>query len=329
MKKIFLTLFIILIINQLSAQDTIKNLVFEGAGIKGLAYAGSIAELQKLDKLKHLEKVGGTSAGAIIALTVALGYTPEEIEEIIFETNFAKFNQGKLGGFFRYRNHYGYYKSERFGKWLGKLIEAKTGNPNLTFAELRANHFYDLYCVATLMDEQKTIVYSIENQPNMQIKEAVRASMTIPLYFGAMFIDDDGKVYKKQNDSTHVVCDGGLLANFPIQIFDTIIDGKRVENLQTLGIRMDEEAQITLDHKRDKKLMYREIQSTKDFVGAFYKICLESSNRSSLTQKDWDRTVSVNSGHIGSRIKHLKESEKNMLIENGKKGVSEYFSRGL
>jgi predicted acylesterase/phospholipase RssA len=44
-----------------------------------------------------IERVGGTSSGAIIALTISLGYSGKEIENIISKTNFKKFNDG---GFF-------------------------------------------------------------------------------------------------------------------------------------------------------------------------------------------------------------------------------------
>jgi NTE family protein len=320
--------FLLSISSNLKAQDTIKNLIFEGAGIKGLAYAGTLSELQVRGKIQKLEKVGGTSAGAITALAVSLGYEADEIADIIFETNFGKFNQGKLGGFFRLKNQYGYFKSYRFDKWLGKIIEAKTGNPDITFKELKEKGFIDLYCLATLLDEQKSIVYSIENFPNMKVRDAVRASMTIPMYFNAMFIDNQGIVYKKQKHckDCHIVVDGGLMANFPINIFDTIVDGKRIANPYTVGIRIDEDAQIQLDTNQKKELIPQNISSFGGFVGAFYKIMLETSNRSFLTSEDWNRTISVSSAHIGPKIKKLSPEDKSILIENGKIGVRNFYN---
>jgi NTE family protein len=67
----FLFLNLFLSINTL-CQSNYKNLVFEGAGIRGLAYAGVIQELESNGTLNNIEKVGGTSAGAIIATAVAL-----------------------------------------------------------------------------------------------------------------------------------------------------------------------------------------------------------------------------------------------------------------
>ena len=72
----------------------IKNLVFEGAGVRGIAYCGAIQEMESKKMMEDIERVGGTSSGAIIALTISLGYSGKEIENIILKTNFKKFNDG-------------------------------------------------------------------------------------------------------------------------------------------------------------------------------------------------------------------------------------------
>lgn len=90
MKNILL---ILLFCQKLYAQNTIKNLVFEGAGVRGIAYAGAIKELENNKLISQIEKVGGTSAGAITAMMLALGYSSDEIGEIISQTKLNKFNQ--------------------------------------------------------------------------------------------------------------------------------------------------------------------------------------------------------------------------------------------
>ena len=129
--KTYTTLFL-LVLNVCYAQERfIKNLVFEGAGIRGIAYAGVLEEFEKAKLLTGVTKVGGTSAGAIIALTLALGYNAEEINKIIYETNFNKFNDGRyifFGGIHRMRNKYGWYRGSKFSNFLGSLIENKTQN---------------------------------------------------------------------------------------------------------------------------------------------------------------------------------------------------------
>ena len=42
-----------------------SNLVFEGGGVKGIAYAGALEELENKGILQNIRRVGGTSTGAI------------------------------------------------------------------------------------------------------------------------------------------------------------------------------------------------------------------------------------------------------------------------
>ena len=45
-------------------RPTYRNLVMEGGGIRGIAYGGSLLELEQQGLLRGIERVGGTSAGA-------------------------------------------------------------------------------------------------------------------------------------------------------------------------------------------------------------------------------------------------------------------------
>ena len=55
-----------------------KNLVFEGGGVKGIAYVGALEVLDKEGILKNIKRVAGTSAGAMVAVLVGLNYTATE-----------------------------------------------------------------------------------------------------------------------------------------------------------------------------------------------------------------------------------------------------------
>ena len=50
-----------------------RNLVFEGGGVKGIAYAGAIGVLERKGILKDIRRAGGASAGAITAALLAAG----------------------------------------------------------------------------------------------------------------------------------------------------------------------------------------------------------------------------------------------------------------
>ncbi|HMG66592.1 MAG TPA: patatin-like phospholipase family protein, partial [Chitinophagaceae bacterium] len=174
MRKCLILLLIITRNININAQATqeIKNLVFEGAGVRGIAYCGAIQELEARGLLNHIDRVAGTSAGAVMALTLSLGYTGEEIAKIISTTKFKKFNDGRFlffGGIHRTHKYFGWYRSYRLEKWLRNIIVVKTGNADITFAQLRQNKFKDLYVTGTCINLQKMIVFSAENYPEMKV----------------------------------------------------------------------------------------------------------------------------------------------------------------
>ncbi len=63
----------------------IENLVLEGGGVKGLAYAGALQVLAENNLLDTVIRVAGSSAGGIVALLLAVGHTPDEILKIMSE----------------------------------------------------------------------------------------------------------------------------------------------------------------------------------------------------------------------------------------------------
>ena len=317
-----------------------RNLVMEGGGIRGIAYGGALAELEKQGVLPEIKRVGGTSAGAIQALLLALGYTPEEISRITYETNVKEFADGRMiffGGFHRMARKFGWYRGEKFTKWLGKLVEQKTGKADLTFAELHAlagsRGFRDLYVTGTNLSRQQLVILSYETYQEMKVRDAVRISMSIPLFFQAVGIDKAGKVValtKKNVPEVDILVDGGIIGNFPIQLFDhnryLTATGKdtAVINPETIGLRLDRPEQIAYDSKQSGLAPYQ-ITNFNGYMGAFYNMVLENLNRSTLKSEDWQRTISINTLQFAPKIRKMSVAEKELLLKSGEQAVKTYF----
>jgi NTE family protein len=315
----------------------IENIVFEGAGIRGIAYAGAIKTLEEKDLLRNVKRVGGTSAGAITALLLTLNYSSAEIATIINSTSFKRFNDGNFlifGGINRLRKWHGWYRGRRFENWLAQLVKAKTGNADISFSALQQSGYKDLYVTGTCLNKQKLIVFSYEAYPHMKVKDAVRISMSIPLYFEAVFIDSAGKVFThpKNKKGLDVMLDGGFVANFPIKIFDSSRYNRSTEpnhfkiNSNTIGFRIDSDSQIKSD-VANSGLVPMPVLNLKQYMTAFYTIVLENLNRQTLTTEDWERTVSISDGGIGPRIRKLKHIEIEKLVTNGSLATGAYFKR--
>jgi NTE family protein len=318
------------------AQDkNIRNLVFEGSGIRGIAYGGAIEVLDSNRVLAGIEKVGGTSAGAITALCLSLGYTSGEITELLYSTDFKKFNDGKFffaGGINRLNKYFGWYKGERISRWLSDIIEEKTGNADISFEELYNKGFKDLYITATVLNHQKMVVLSRFTYPQMRVRDAVRISASIPFYFEAVFVNSQGRIVKhpKKKDSLTVMVDGGLVGNFPIHMFDSMVirDNRitYIPNEATIGFRLDRDKQIEYD-KDGKGLAEMPVRNLKEYAAAFYNIIVENLNRQDLSEQDWKRTISISDGEVMPRIRRMSRVEIETLINNGRDATIRFFQR--
>jgi len=314
-----------------------RNLVFEGGGVKGVAYGGALQALQQMDILQHIKRVAGTSAGAITAALLAVGYTPGELTDILKHTDYNKFKDADWGvfrNFDRLLEKYGWNKGKSFKKWIAKLIRAKTGSADTTFAELDEmardddSNFLKLWVVGTDLSEQKYQIFSTETTPNTRLQDAVRISMSIPFFFQCV-----------RNIEKDVLVDGGVTYNYPLNIFDwkRYVDrddnAETVEyqdhpeyvfNHETLGFRLDTKDEMKYE-ARDWGNVPRDIDNIVDFSMAIMTFMYESANKAHLHKNDWNRTVFIDSLGVKTTDFDITPEEVEALIDSGRKGVQEHF----
>jgi len=304
------------------------HLVFEGAGLRGIAYAGALLELEERQQLCEVQEVAGTSAGATTACLLSVGFSPVELVDQIGQTDFARFNDsrgGMIGAAIRMNREFGWFEGKAFTQWIEERIWEKTGSRDLTFAELRFlaagnQDFYELRIVATSINNQRVISFSADTYPDMRIADAVRASMSVPFYYKPLVIDCDGHVIDScpDNGRCDICVDGGISANYPIHVFD-----ENGVNPGTLGFRIDSQEQIAHD-RVGSELCSFEVLNFRDFITSFYVFVLESNNRSGMTAEDWNRTVLISDCDLSPRVRKLSQAEKEALIEAGRKAAREY-----
>lgn len=304
---------------------TYRNLVFEGGGVRGIAYAGALSALEQRGMIRNIERVGGTSVGAITALLVALNYSAEEMKTVLDGLNIGQFNDGRwffVGGFNRMGRHYGWYRGERFERWLEGLIARKTGKSRLTFSQLHESRnqqpLRDLYVTGTNLTTQRAVVFSHETTPDMALATAVRISMSVPLYFGAVLLDDQNRVISRPRRGVNyqVLVDGGITANYPLDLFDEA--GQ--PNPETLGLKLERPEQIQQFQTSTAIAPYR-IESLTDYTSAFYNYIIENLNRRLPMANEQRRTIYISTEGITPRVRRMSATDKAKLFESGKRAV--------
>jgi len=330
----------------------IRNLVFEGGGVWGIAYEGALLELEKFGVLAHLRRVGGASAGAITAAFLSVGYTPAELGMILRATKFKSFMDDDLGfgrDTARLLSDFGWYEGEVFRKWMRKHINVKVeqlskqygvkspgSSPRFQQLEAWRKSLEKKGCllpqpflIGSNLSQQRRDVYSAAHTPQLRLEDGVRFSMSIPLFFAC-----------GRHGSRDVIVDGGLTWNYPVNLFDHVKflddedngvpanyndDEKYVFNTETLGFRVDttKELQFNLKDWANEPMKINSIVSYGWALVAFMRAV---ANKVHLHKNDWARTIFIDVGEeIGFTDFELSKESQSFLSDRGREGVRKYF----
>ncbi|HVG10099.1 MAG TPA: patatin-like phospholipase family protein [Thermoanaerobaculia bacterium] len=287
----------------------LRNLVLEGGGVKGVAYPGALQVLQSQGILPKIEKVAGTSAGSIVAALIALGYSPEQMQSLMLDLDFKQFEDGSvLGGPERFFRKFGWFKGDYFLEWMQCRVKEQTGDSNATFADLARDRskFKDLFVLSTDLSRRRTQVFSNATSPDLPVAQAVRASMSIPLFFEGYYVDgalfgETGETGQKQD----LFVDGGVLDNYPIELFD-----QNGVNPQTLGLFLyNQGAPVNPDYKIDSFPEY-----ARNLFEALLNVQVNAFNNNPDDQK---RTIKINDLGVGTTDFSASNELKCKLIQQG------------
>ncbi len=229
MKKIFIIFTILATCFTTQAQTV--GLVLSGGGAKGIAHVGLIKALEENNI--PIDYITGTSMGAIVGALYAMGYTPDEMMQVFNSQEFLNWAFGIIS-----KEDLYYFmlpeESPEIVKFnLGTLKPDTTHNPtnllnriipesvinpmpmNFAFMELFAPYtaqcggdFNNLYvpyrAIAANVNKKRKEIFA-----SGSLGDAVRASMTIPVAFKPITINDD------------LMYDGGLHENFPVATMES------------------------------------------------------------------------------------------------------------
>jgi NTE family protein len=294
--------------------NDLANLVLEGGGVKGVAYPGALQVLERQGILPKIDKVAGTSAGSIAAALVALGYSPSDLQALMLDLDFQQFEDGSdLGGPERFFRRFGWFKGDYFLDWMQCRVKEKTGNPNATFADLHKDRsrFRDLFVVSSDLSRRCSQVFSYATSPDLPVAQAVRASMSIPLFFEGFYIDDNlfGETGQKQD----LFVDGGVFDNYPIELFDQ--DGV---NPRTLGLFLSNlEAPANPDYRIDSFPEY-----ARNLFEALLNVQVNAFKNSPDDRK---RTIIIDNLGVRTTDFDLSQELKCKLIQQGVIAACKHF----
>lgn len=315
-----------------------RNLVFKGGGVRGVAYLGALQELERLGFTEKLQRVAGSSVGAIAALMVSLRLPASKVKAIFDTLDFSRIPQARPDSqpeslltrvdlaacSQRLFKGFGWYSSEYFYQWLQEVISLYSqGKPMATFADFKQAGHRGLHVVVSNLTQRRSEVMSAETTPDVAVADAVRMSMSIPLYFEALRFDGqrfgEGDLY----------VDGGLFDNYPLHVFDQPKLVKRNPfvrqgvNWQTLGMYLYAE-------KGKAKPKSEETRSLIEFINLLLENLYASHQLTAYEPNPLDQRRTIQIGDCGVSATHFNITpggpDYEALYQSGQKAVQAFFA---
>jgi predicted acylesterase/phospholipase RssA len=145
----------------------------------------------------------------------------------------------------------GWFSADNFLTWLRNKLDSGTYNGSardfsrMTLSELFTATGKDLTLIGSDTTGGRMLALNHNTAPGLPVVYAVRMSMSIPLLWQEVVWKKEWGLYRGDDITGHAIVDGGLLSNFPIELFlsdlkpVTEVMGPRV-SAHALGMLIDE-----------------------------------------------------------------------------------------
>ncbi len=285
--------------------------VFSGGGVKAYAFLGAIQSI--CEKGIQIERVAGTSAGAIIASLLTAGYKDDEIAQLLTEIDLKKFLDPPLLSkkipFVKWLLLYfqmGLYKGDLFESWLDETLRRKGIR---TFADIPDGYLKVIVSDVSLgklivIPDDLFRVYNIDGR-TFNVATAIRMSASFPYFFMPKQLID-------KNLKRSYIVDGGLLSNFPLWVFREDERDKR----PVLG--------ITLSDSLENQQPYH-IKNALDMLQALFQSMQKAHDTRYISKTMEHNIVFIPVKNVKTTDLTISDKEKQLLIDVGKKRTEHFL----
>lgn len=293
----------------------LKNLAIKGGGVRGIAYVGALQVLEEKRLLEGIERVAGTSAGALVAGLLCAGYNSEEIHGWMRKLDFRKFKAGWNP--FRILRSYGLYSGDYILHFIHSFLKdsPKKIQANTTFEQMADAGCKKLYTFACDLNLHTVSEFSVDKTPQVVVAEAIRASMSIPLFFKAWQFTDG-----IPND--HLYVDGGIAFNYPLLFFD---DKRFTSNADLI---CEEAFGLFLYDINGKRKNNIGNNTPERYVKVLFETLMETQNIDfNFDSAEKRRTIVIDGLGVPATDFDLTEDIMDNLITSGRDCTSKFFEK--
>lgn len=312
-------------------EDQRIDLVFEGGGVKGVALVGALEVLE--ERGFRAQTVAGSSAGALVAVLHAAGYTAGELREILLELDFRSFQDLGLidrvpliGKLLSVLLDQGIYEGRALREFAEGLLRAKGVR---TFGDLvdpscagDALHRYRAQVIASDLTARKLLVlprdaHTLGIEPDeLDVALALRMSTSIPIYFEPV------RQRNEQTGEEHVIVDGGVLSNFPVWLFDS----HELPRWPTFGLLLVDPEPRRGVAGRVPSAHASGVRALVSYLRSLVATMLEARDRLYLEMADYARTISIDTLGVAAVDFDLERERAEQLLDSGRRAAEEFLA---
>lgn len=292
---------------------TVHTLIMKGGGVKGLAFAGAIEVLAQSGY--KFNTFVGTSAGSVGAVLLAAGFSPSDLQGALRGQEFRAFLDASLPlAIANFIVHGGLYPGRSLRTWVERLLWSRFDATQYPVVQMKsfAERFGNRVVVFATHPRLGTLTFdSAGSNATTAAAHAVRLSSSIPGFF-----------IPEKHDGTRIY-DGGLLNNFPIEVYQRI---QRENRDRSRGENSDGQAESDdfiamyigrpVGYRPEAKWWFREVLD----------IMLARDDTIQL-QTHRSRTVIIDAHPIGATDFKLSDTEKDLLVEAGREAAWRFLNR--
>lgn len=279
------------------------EIIISSGGIKGIATLGALNEFSKKYPINKIKYFTGCSVGAIICLFLNIGYTINDLNDIILKINFNIFQEIKILNLFE---KCGLDEGIKFTNFLKASIINKGFNNNITFQEL-----YELtgkvltICVVNIT-KGVSEYHNYLTTPTLSVLLSVRMSSNIPVLFSPILY----------NESYYV--DGGLLDPFPYYF---------IKNTNKFGLWLFENYEFKFI-KEDNVSFVNNLSSSFNYIIELLKI-VYTNYMKKYYKKIPKNVVYINFDYtnLNRETFYIPEEDRLILFNIGKKKFNNYYKK--
>jgi NTE family protein len=306
------------------------DLVLEGGGVKGIGLVGAISVLEEAGY--SVQRVAGTSAGAIVGALVAAGTPAPRLAEIMSGLDWRRFQDRSLvdripfvGRALSLAFDKGLYEGRYLHDWLAERLAERGVR---TFRDFEITQEQDSgsalpperrYRLSVVVSDvtcgmMRTFPADYDRYglaaDDVPVADAARASASIPFFFEPVTVRD----VKAKRDV--VLVDGGMLSNFPVDVFDRR-DG-RPPRWPTFGIKLSAKGPATPPGF--------EVRGPASLSLALLKTLIGYTDRAHLNDPDVvERTIFVDTDGVRATDFDLDRPTADRLYRNGRAAAREFL----